>query len=867
MKVVGSIVKSGAPEQFSASAQVMSLARAAELSRDQGFVFRDFEISKIRMITESIRAYPVRMTLVYLAVILFWTVFMSYGSALHGPNTIAVNLSPQVCLFTICVGLLLYPRHLLWVPVAALCFMYFVPFVLPFTGKPIWLVMPEVTPSLILFFLITNLIAGLVIGVIARSVYRRIGRMFRPNDTDLLIGWVITISFAAICFVQVHIAQAYAQLLPAQDLKALGFDENFVDFSMNRVLRGASVVVGFFVAVLYTDRLSAVVRYLPAMLIFPLLAILHRAGYLGYPMLDTAIVGLVYAMILPAGAAPVIVIGGITIYSALTGQYLTDTPPGDVESALLEIYSIGSLFLIVATMALRGRGRHEREQRSASLRRLSLVREFAGVGLFAVNIPRNSFRIEVSGQTLLGLPSETTLDAFIETIAMDHRRAVRDAFVAGSDETSTMVVPLLRTFSEGQERLVRLHLWGENSIWKERIVYGLLIEVTDEYRREKALSNALKELSLRQERQNQLFSIVSHEVRTPASVLSMLISELERGEDVEELRPQMREASNQLLTVLDDMRQAVNPEKNQKIKISPYVPAELAEQVSSTYRMMAQTKNFRINICLGEGADRSIMGDVSRLKQVLGNLVRNAIIHSKGSEICIGYERRTDDGPQGTNLTQVCWTITDDGVGIPPDDVARLFQPFERGSADARNQADGSGLGLFIAKQMIELLGGQLSYFPSPMGGAGYRIVMPEVVTPAGRSKSVVAADKDFDERLKTLRVVLAEDNMLVAKITLKQLGRIFGSIEHFENGALALARIQADPPDLLLTDLFMPEMPGDELIQAVRTEYPDLPMIGLTAAVVGDDTRRFEEVGATAYLPKPLSIEKLKTILQEHLP
>lgn len=144
---------------------------------------------------------------------------------------------------------------------------------------------------------------------------------------------------------------------------------------------------------------------------------------------------------------------------------------------------------------------------------------------------------------------------------------------------------------------------------------------------------------------------------------------------------------------------------------------------------------------------------------------------------------------------------------------------------------------------------------------------MPEVVTPAGRSKSVVAADKDFDERLKTLRVVLAEDNMLVAKITLKQLGRIFGSIEHFENGALALARIQADPPDLLLTDLFMPEMPGDELIQAVRTEYPDLPMIGLTAAVVGDDTRRFEEVGATAYLPKPLSIEKLKTILQEHLP
>ncbi len=863
---MGSVVKSGAPEQFQSNVSVMSPARAAELSRDQGFVFRDFEISKIRMITETIRAYPVRMTLVYLAVILFWTVFMSYGSALHGPNTIAVNLSPQVCLFTICVGLLLYPRNLTWVPVVSQCGMYFVPFVLPFTGKPTWLAMPEVTSGLVLFFLITNVLAGLVVGGIARSVYWRIGRRFRPNDTDLLIGWVITVGFASACFVQVHIAQAYAATLVPEHLPILGFDENFVDFSMNRVLRGSSVVVGFFVAVLYTGRLKAVARYLPAMAIFPVLAVLHRQDMLGYPMLDTAIVGLVYAMILPAGVAPIIVIAGITIYSALTGQYLTDTPPGDIESALLENYSIGSLFLIVGTMALRGRGRHERAQRSASLRRLSLVREFAGVGLFAVNIPRNSFRIEASGQTLLGLESETTLDAFVETVAMDHRRAVREAFVNGSHETSTMVVPLFRTFSEGQERLMRLHLWGENSIWKERIVYGLLIEVTDEYRRERALQNALKELSLRQERQNQLFSIVSHEVRTPASVLSMLIAELDRGEDVEELRPQMREASNQLLTVLDDMRQAVNPEKNQKIKISPYVPAELAEQVVSTYRMMAQTRNFEIKTQLGEGADRSIMGDVSRIKQVLGNLVRNAIIHSKGSKICISYERRTDDGPEGTNLTQVCWTVSDDGVGVPAADVARLFQPFERGNADARNQADGSGLGLYIAKQMIEMLGGQLSYFPSPNGGAGYRIVMPEVVTPAGRSKSVVSEDKYFDDRLKAMRVVLAEDNMLVAKITLKQLGRVFGQIDHYENGLLALERIKEDPPDLLLTDLFMPEMPGDELMANVKILRPDLPMIGLTAAVVGDDTRRFEEVGATAYLPKPLSIEKLKRILHDQL-
>lgn len=836
------------------------------MSRDQGFVFRDFEISKIRMIADGIRAYPVRTSLIYLSVILFWTLFMSYGSALHGPNTVAVNLSPHVSLFTICVGILVYPRHLMWVPVLALCALYFVPFVLPFTGKPMWATMPEVTWSVALALLLVNLASGLAIGLTSRAVYRRIGRVYRPNDTDLMLGWIITVSFALVCLVQVGLLKAYSGFLPPENLDALGFDENFVDFAVNRTFRGSSVVVGFFIAVLYTDRLEEVVRYLPAMLVFPLLAVLHQSGLMGYPMLDTAIVGLMFAMLLPAGVAPIIVIVGITIYSALTGQYLTDTPPGDIESALLENYSIGALFLIVLTMALRGRGRHEREQRQASLRRLSMVRGFAGVGLFAVNIPRNTFRIEASGQEIVGLPRETTLDAFIEAFDMEHRRALRDVFVAGGDEATTLVVSLLKTFSDGQERLLRLHLWGENSIWNDRIVYGLLIEVTAEYRREKELSRALKELSLRQERQSQLFSIVSHEVRTPASVLSMLISELDRGEDVDELRPQMREASSQLLTVLDDMRQAVNPEKNQRIKIAPYVPEELGQQVMATYRVMAQGKGIVIQTKFGKGSDFPIMGDVSRIKQVLGNLVRNAILHSKGTQICIGYERRTDDGPDGTNLTQICWTVSDDGVGIPAEDVQRLFQPFERGNADARNQADGSGLGLYIAKQTIEMLGGQIAYFTPSSGGAGYRVIMPEVAAPDGPSKSVVMTSDGLDDRLRQMRVILAEDNKLVATISVKQLSRVFGTVEHFENGALALEAIKACPPDVLLTDLFMPEMPGDELIQAVRDAGLNIPMVGLTAAVVGDDTRRFDDVGATAYLPKPLSIEKLRKILSRHL-
>jgi signal transduction histidine kinase/CheY-like chemotaxis protein len=829
-----------------------------------GQVYRDFEVSRLSVISEAIQSRPVFHSVLYLSVVLFWTISMSYGAALHGPNTIAVNLSPHVALFTACVGIVTYPKRLTWVPVLALAGLFFVPAILPFSSKPMWITMPEVTWGLLGFLWGANMLSGVLIGHIVRQVYALIARKFPPLDTALLVTAVISVAFLVICTIQFLAVQKFASTLDPAHLVALGFDENYSDFALNRTLRGTAVVGGFMVAILNMPTRASLLRAAPILGVFPALALMHQSDGGGYPMMDVGLLALLLALTLPARVAPLIVIVGVAIYSAMTGAYLTDTAPRDFESFLLQRYAILMLFIIVLAMALRSRLSYDLAQREASIRRLSTVRNFAGVGLFAINVPRDMMRVDPAAQRLVGLPASGDLEALLSRFESEDQEALRRMILSGDAGSHTLLVRLAHVRANGEQRILRVHLWSEQNLWREHIAYGMMVEVTDEHKRQRALSDALGELSMRQERQKQLFSIVSHELRTPASVISMLIDELKSGEDLAETTSQMREASSQLLNVLDDMRQAVNPEKNQRIHHEAYVPADVAESLRNTYQLLARGNQMRLSVELEQGARSTLKGDAKRIKQVLGNLVRNGIIHSNGSEIRIAYQELPQDLVDRRIVAQGCWTVTDDGVGIPEADVERLFEPFERGSQDARNQADGSGLGLYIAKQTIELLGGELTYFTSPQGGAGYRIWLPDPL-----EKAVVHEEEDKEDLYSgfaKMSVLVAEDNALVAKITTKQLSRVFGSIRLASNGREAWEAIREEQPDILLTDLFMPEMTGDELVRALRSDGVTIPIIGLTAAVVGDDTARFVEAGVTAVMSKPLNVSNLCQTLQKEM-
>lgn len=826
-------------------------------------MFRDIEISRLQHITELVRLRPFASSAIYMVILTVWTILISYGNALHGDYKMALQLSPHVTNFAVSIGFLVYPRQLRWIPVAASAVLFSIPFVLPFTGHTPWLLMPEVSLSVIGFFYAMNLISAAVPGLAILWVHERMLTRIRPYHLDLTIIAFIFGTTLLCCAAQIQALQLFAQTLSVAQLLALGFDDNLQSLVLNRGFQGAVTSAAFLLALLHTPSRAELRIAAPFALLYPLLAMAHQLGYGGYKIMDAALLSCLLALTLPVGAAPIVVLSGLALFVFMTGAFVTDYQMVTQLAPHVAFYAIIAMTLMALTLAMRGRDQHEREQRMASIRRLSTVRGFAGVGLFTLNVPRDDMRLDPAGQRLLGLPDRAQLADLVGCFRADEQYLLRHAIESESQASITLLLQLEETLDTGDNRVLRLHLWAETTLRDERVAYGLMVEVTEEHLQERALTDALNELSMRQDKQKQLFSIVSHEIRTPASVLSMLIDELETGQDLPEVRSQMREASTQLLSVLDDMRQAVNPEKNQPFSITPYVPADVAERVRNTYQILAKGKDIRISLELGAAANSAMMGDSNRLKQILGNLVRNAIIHSEGTEIRITYQP-DNAGAGGKSGSRNCWRVTDDGVGIHLLDVERLFQPFERGSDDARNKAEGSGLGLYIAKQSVELLGGEIAYFDAVEGGAGYKIWLPDLPTTEEDMKMMTASKPQASKKLGELRVLLAEDNALVAQVTSKQLGRVFGHIELAQNGREALEMLRKNPPDILITDLFMPEMPGDELVRHVKAEGYTMPVIGLTAAVVGDDINRFEEAGATAVLPKPLDVKKLFALLDE---
>ncbi|MFD1807939.1 hypothetical protein ACFSHQ_06540 [Gemmobacter lanyuensis] len=135
-----------------------------------------------------------------------------------------------------------------------------------------------------------------------------------------------------------------------------------------------------------------------------------------------------------------------------------------------------------------------------------------------------------------------------------------------------------------------------------------MLDISAEHRRKKQLTEALNTLNAQQERQRQLFSIVSHELRTPASIISMLIDDLTDVSDRARAQRQLRDAADQLLAVMDDMRQAVNPEKNLPIRLEPYVPAEVAESIRNGMQLAASERGIAVDIVLGPGPNGTAWG-------------------------------------------------------------------------------------------------------------------------------------------------------------------------------------------------------------------------------------------------------------------
>jgi len=395
----------------------------------------------------------------------------------------------------------------------------------------------------------------------------------------------------------------------------------------------------------------------------------------------------------------------------------------------------------------------------------------------------------------------------------------------------------------------------------------LRLSLEDQVRERTAALVAAREDALAASRaKSEFLANMSHEIRTPMNgVIGMtsLLLETPLTAVQKDYAETIRMSGEALLALINDILDFSKMESGKvAVERSPFSLAAVIEESLEMVRPLAARQGIALRRTVAAGTVEALVGDAARTRQVLVNLLGNAIKFTPQGEVRVALSSR----PLADGRVEAHFAVSDTGIGIPVEELDRLFIAFQQLDGSLTRKHGGTGLGLAISKRLTELMGGTI--WVESVAGRGstfhFTITGEPAPAPANPPAASVHADRALADR-HPLRVLLAEDHPVNQHVMLGLLGHLGYLADLASNGREVLAALQHRTYDLILMDVQMPEVDGLAATRRIRSELPagsQPRIIAMTAHAMSGDRERCLEAGMDGYLSKPVQLDELAAVL-----